>query len=314
MGIAAFKHNPQAQAPEFDLNGNPLPEAGQWVDLQPLGTEGQNLSGGKPYNLIQLAIPIGIGVKVRLPDNFDAHIEIGFRQLFTDYIDDVSGKYPDLSLFDDELTRALSERSREPVGILSGEERIYNGNPVPSKSWAFVQEDGSTERYLVGENYGYDPNRPEDIANRGSSAQKDLYMITQLRLVYIFGPCIQKESQIQIIIHLLSCLQIMLKYIKWPILSAFIVISSVTNAQLIEFGGGFGGLSYAGDLSRGIKSTNQNFAFQGHYRMNLSKIVSTKFALTLGKISGSDQVPIDPAAGLRNASFRQIYYGNGRVI
>lgn len=41
LGISALLHNPQALAPALDLNGNPLPEAGQWVDLQPLGTEGQ---------------------------------------------------------------------------------------------------------------------------------------------------------------------------------------------------------------------------------------------------------------------------------
>lgn len=95
----------------------------------------------------------------------------------------------------------------------------------------------------------------------------------------------------------------MLKLIKWPILSAFLIFSLNLNAQLIEFGGGIGTMSYAGDLSRGIKVSNQNFGFQGHYRMNLSKIVSTKFSATFGKISGDDSSPIDAAAGLRNASF-----------
>ena len=41
LGVAALLHNPQALAPATDLNGNPLAEAGKWVDLQPLGTEGQ---------------------------------------------------------------------------------------------------------------------------------------------------------------------------------------------------------------------------------------------------------------------------------
>ena len=40
-GIAGFLHNPQAIAPAKDLQGNALAEAGKWVDLRPLGTEGQ---------------------------------------------------------------------------------------------------------------------------------------------------------------------------------------------------------------------------------------------------------------------------------
>src|SRR5687767_14191468 len=57
IGVAGFHHNPQAQAPATDLNGQPLPDAGKWVNLQPLGTEGQHSdldptaanSGIKPY-------------------------------------------------------------------------------------------------------------------------------------------------------------------------------------------------------------------------------------------------------------------------
>lgn len=42
IGLTAFLHNPQAKAPQFEVDGvTPLPQAGKWVDLQPLGTEGQ---------------------------------------------------------------------------------------------------------------------------------------------------------------------------------------------------------------------------------------------------------------------------------
>ncbi|MEQ6119505.1 DUF6089 family protein [Reichenbachiella sp. MALMAid0571] len=194
LGIAVFKHNPQAMAPEFDLSGNRLPEAGQWVDLQPLGTEGQNLDGGKPYSLIQLALPVGLGVKVRLPNNFDAHFEIGFRQLFTDYLDDVGGPYPNLSLLDSDLARAMSERSGETTAVLAQQERIYNDAPITSTNWGFKTSDGSTVSYRVGGNYGYD-NIAEKGGVRGSSAQKDLYIITQLRLVYIFGQVSRKKAK-----------------------------------------------------------------------------------------------------------------------
>ncbi|MCB0838460.1 MAG: hypothetical protein KDE26_15265 [Bacteroidetes bacterium] len=88
-GVAAFTFNPQAQ-----LNG-------QWYDLQPLGTEGQFLPNPdgiypEPYNLTQFAIPMGAGVRLALSRHLDMEIETGFRKTFTDYLDDVSGLYPDL--------------------------------------------------------------------------------------------------------------------------------------------------------------------------------------------------------------------------
>lgn len=160
LGAAVFKHNPQAIAPPTDLNGNPLPEAGQWVDLQPLGTEGQNLgvdSLPAPYKLIQFAIPIGVGVKIRLPGNLDANIEVGFRQLFTDYLDDVSTTYPDFREINNELTKALSDRGNESTAALTGGTRLAQ--------------------------YTSPNNAPGAI--RGGET-KDVYVITQLRLVYIF--------------------------------------------------------------------------------------------------------------------------------
>ncbi len=194
LGIAAFHHNPQAIAPDFDLSGNPLPEAGQWVDLQPLGTEGQNQEGGKPYSLFQLAIPVGLGVKVRLPDNFDAHFELGFRQLFTDHIDDVSGRYPNLAAFgDDNLARALSERSGEATAVFANEAR--EAEFVQPRPWTFTDPDtGNTATYTVGGNFGYD-NVKEEGGVRGSPGQKDLYLITQMRIVYIFGKVSRKKAK-----------------------------------------------------------------------------------------------------------------------
>src|SRR6202008_995348 len=37
IGAAVLHHNPQAQVPEIDVHGNPLSNAGEWVNLQPLG-------------------------------------------------------------------------------------------------------------------------------------------------------------------------------------------------------------------------------------------------------------------------------------
>jgi len=175
LGVAVFKHNPQALAPDVDLQGNPLDEAGQWVDLQPLGTEGQNIEGSenKPYGLIQFAIPIGIGVKLRLPGNFDANIEIGFRQTLTDYLDDVSTTYPDLGALDSELARALSDRGTESKSLISGNDR----DPALISVGTFTSP-ANGEIYNIGANYA-----PGGV--RGGAKDKDIYVITQLRLVYL---------------------------------------------------------------------------------------------------------------------------------
>ena len=87
-GVAAFHFNPYT----FD-------SARTKYFLQPLSTEGQGFyQDRKPYNLTQLAIPFGSGVKLALSENIHIGIEIGLRKLFTDYLDDVSTTYIDPNL------------------------------------------------------------------------------------------------------------------------------------------------------------------------------------------------------------------------
>lgn len=95
----------------------------------------------------------------------------------------------------------------------------------------------------------------------------------------------------------------MQKYLIGPIISALILLGHSAFSQFIEYGGGFGGMNYAGDLSRGYKITDQSPAIHGIYRLNLSEIVSIKFGLLYGKVAGNDDTPIDPFAAIRNASF-----------
>lgn len=173
-GIAVFHHNPQAQAPELDAAGNPTGKKGKWVDLQPLGTEGQyaNLQKGDknygidPYKKIQVAIPMGLGARFRVNQVMDFAVEFGFRYTFTDYLDDVSKYYVDLGVFkNDALAKAMSFRSTEVVGS----NRSYLGR------------DGQTYNVVAG--YG-----EEGKWNmRGNSSDKDLYMVTTFRLTYIVG-------------------------------------------------------------------------------------------------------------------------------
>ena len=73
--------------PETEYNG-------QWVELQPLGTEGQGLPGFAPkYELTRLAVPLALGVTYALGDSWLIGAEASARMLFFDHFDDVSGKY-----------------------------------------------------------------------------------------------------------------------------------------------------------------------------------------------------------------------------
>ncbi len=63
---------------------------GEFVDLQPLGTEGQGLEGyGDKYNQLNAAIPFGLGLRFWLGDRISLLVEGSTRFLFTDYLDDV---------------------------------------------------------------------------------------------------------------------------------------------------------------------------------------------------------------------------------
>ena len=179
-GLAFFHHNPQAKAPDFDLDGNPLPEGGEWVKLQKLGTEGQRADlretdanfGAKPYKLIQIAIPFGAGVRFRLNQVVDFSVELGFRYLFTDYIDDVSKNYVDLGVFgDNELAKAMSYRGNELT------EYADLLRPEPSSV------EGHNRTYMLLPGYGKE--NPENV--RGNRSDKDTYMVTTFKLTYVFG-------------------------------------------------------------------------------------------------------------------------------
>ncbi|MDQ3071684.1 MAG: DUF6089 family protein [Bacteroidota bacterium] len=104
-GAAIFNFNPKAEY------------QGNWYALQPLGTEGQNLGGEypKPYSLIQFAIPYGFGFKYSLGKFWNLGLEVGQRKLFTDYLDDVSGAYPDQTALaaNNPMSANLSYRTTE---------------------------------------------------------------------------------------------------------------------------------------------------------------------------------------------------------
>jgi hypothetical protein len=145
VGIGGFYYNPQARY------------EGRWVNLQPLGTEGQGLTGGpKKYSRVSLCIPYGIGGKYALNKDWAIGLEVGIRKTFTDYIDDVSGVYYDNSVI-------LSER---------GETAAFLADP-------------SLQNYpeaLGGDATGY--NQTAAGEQRGDSKDKDAYMFLNITVNY----------------------------------------------------------------------------------------------------------------------------------
>ena len=182
-GGAIFHHNPKGLVPLIGNNGNPLPEAGSWVALRDLGTEGQQSDqyDNSPYALIQYAIPFGVGSRFRLPGPFDAAFEIGYRLLFFDHLDDLSGRYVDPGAFGtNELARTMADRALEEVSS-SGQPRQLDliRESYGGFGTRVSEIDGQPYRLLPG--WGYDG----DV--RGNPDNNDQYIVTQIRLMYVIG-------------------------------------------------------------------------------------------------------------------------------
>jgi len=135
-GIAGFWFNPKGK----DQNG-------KWQSLQPLGTEGQNVSPvRKKYSRVQLSIPFGLGLKYGLNRKWSIGLELGVRKTFTDYIDDVSTTYYD----------------NDAIKAANGEEAAYLADP----------SSGEHPGWTAGGQQRGDPN------------DKDAYMFMILNLTY----------------------------------------------------------------------------------------------------------------------------------
>lgn len=198
VGIAVLHHNPQAQVPATDLFGNPFSNAGQWINLQPLGTEGQHLDNRpegtanydvKPYKRIQPAIPIGIGGRFRLNEVMDLSFEFGFRYLFTDYIDDVSGDYIYVGAFgNDELAKAMSYRTNEVYSDPRVGPFVQN-MPIDTRY-------SDTRTYALIPGYGHENqgNVTYPFNPRGNKKDKDIYTVTTFRFTYIIGKAFHRAK------------------------------------------------------------------------------------------------------------------------
>lgn len=82
MGAIFFKFNPKGKY----LN--------EWLELQPIGTEGQGLPGyNAPYKLNSAALAFGFGYRFFISSNISLSAEYLTRQTRTDYLDDASTNY-----------------------------------------------------------------------------------------------------------------------------------------------------------------------------------------------------------------------------
>ncbi|MFZ4545573.1 MAG: DUF6089 family protein [Saprospiraceae bacterium] len=111
-GLCVFSY-----APETKYNG-------KWVDLRPLGTEGQFLNN--EYNTSSLGFLFGAGLKMDLTEKWSLNVELTGRKVFTDYLDDVSGNFADLRdvrRLHGDIAAALADRSVEPKIGTAGRQR-----------------------------------------------------------------------------------------------------------------------------------------------------------------------------------------------
>lgn len=131
-GVAGFRYNPQAQT-----LGN------TYINLRQLGTEGQTIPGSnlEVYSQYGISIPFGLGFKKSVSDGLIFGLELGVRATFTDYLDDISGYYPDFS----ELAQtefgatavALSDR-RPEAGLEAAVPGTLRGNPNNNDMYGFL--------------------------------------------------------------------------------------------------------------------------------------------------------------------------------
>jgi hypothetical protein len=143
VGLNGFVFNPKAE-----LNG-------EWVNLQPLGTEGQGTAanpGTKNYKRLQVAIPFGGGFKFRLSRRWGMSVEAGPRRLYTDYLDDVSTTYPDKDLLlaaNGEIAVLLSDRSIDGQALDNTNRQRGNAS---DRDWYMFT--GFTLNYTISGRYG----------------------------------------------------------------------------------------------------------------------------------------------------------------
>jgi len=157
-GVGIYHFNPQAK----DVTG-------KWVDLAPLHLEGQGFAqypDSKPYKQTQMNLLTGFGFKYYLKENLYIGMEVLYRKLFTDYVDDVSHDYYiDPINFDNNLS---------PADAVVARRLYYRGT------------------------YTFPTTRPyQEFAYRGDPKQNDAYFSSILRFGWRLGQMDARLKQLK---------------------------------------------------------------------------------------------------------------------
>lgn len=129
----------------------------EWIALKPLCLEGQGFSeypDRKPYRLLQPYVPVQLGIKTYLNNQWAFSVGTIVRKTFTDYMDDVSTTYIEPELFDKYyspekavLARNLYSRSITPWKVKPGVMRA-NANDTDSYITFFASIHFRFEKYV----------------------------------------------------------------------------------------------------------------------------------------------------------------------
>ena len=133
---------------------------GDWYELRPFGTEGQ--FKGEEYYTVAGGWVYGAGFKIDLNYEWSLNIDISARRLFSDYLDDVSGRYPDAGNVEDlrgEFATRFIDRSGE---LFAKDPDFFTRNSI---------------EYPIG----------EEGRQRGNSGDKDTYVYFGIGIYYYFG-------------------------------------------------------------------------------------------------------------------------------
>jgi hypothetical protein len=153
-GFAFFHFNPKTT------------RNGVEYELAKVGTEGQHLGASTnasagypdPYKLWQFSLPMGVGLKYKVASALDIGLEICPTKTFTDYLDDVSGRFPD------------KDQLRKEQGDMA----VYLSDP------------------------SNDPARPngyKSFSRRGYSEKKDWYVYSNFNVTYYFVSNVYRARQ-----------------------------------------------------------------------------------------------------------------------
>ena len=142
-GIGGVMFNPKAKY------------QGEEYQLSFYRTEGQRSS----YKHYTITIPFGAGVHFRLKENWGLFTQLGYRTAQTDYLDDVSARYPNAAAWGPQdintpTRMALADRSGENTGVYLGTPGTQRGDFRKKDTYMFLSV-GISYTFFSGKCYNF---------------------------------------------------------------------------------------------------------------------------------------------------------------